>query len=638
MTLFELKRPGAHLEEGDGRRVVDEQLRLAHLLRREEERLFLFFRQATLAQALKVHARLGALDTETELLGGHFEREEADDVLLMNRQIRGDIERERGLPHTRAGRDDDEVGLLETLGEGVEARVSRRQAREHRAATVDVLDLDFVLLGNRRKLHEAAADRSLRDLHEIALRVLEDGLGVRGRDRIANRAPRLEDDEAPERGLAHETRVALDILDVGHPVDERREDGRAACPLEPPGLLELALHHHEVHALAPVREREARLVDEPVRLARKILRHEELHDARQERAVDEDRAQEAPLGVGTRGENFGAGGSEGGHRGREEYRARAARCETVLPGAEIEGWPARLGAAHRRGGDHPVPVLLVQPARSDALSSLRRAVVVRSGRLEKALALGEGRERVFLLSVLVGVYHLEAVQAGDDAEGDDPLGIAVPDRMRDHRQTARLANGRDRLLECPLRLRHVSRLAPREKSLERFVERFDVSLGDHRPRDVRAAEGTLADHDADLLDVERHPEGEELLDHRVPAGVAVPTESNELRPELGLVGIEEEAEDVDVVPVAARRELARGHGHEAGAFRRGLEFGQAVDGIVIGQREDRDARVDAPSHELRGRLQAVRERRVAVKIGTPERGHQCMVAAGQSAPSGTLPA
>ena len=59
--------------------------------------------------------------------------------------------------------------------------------------------------------------------------------------------------------------------------------GRAARALEPPGLLELALHRDEVDALAPVGEREARLVDEPVRLAREVLRHEELHDARQER-------------------------------------------------------------------------------------------------------------------------------------------------------------------------------------------------------------------------------------------------------------------------------------------------------------------------------------------------------------------
>ena len=176
------------------------------------------------------------------------------------------------------------------------------------------------------------------------------------------------------------------------------------------------------------------------------------------------------------------------------------------------------------------------------------------------------------------------------------------------------------------------------KSLEGLVERLDVSLRDHRARDVRAAEGALAHDGADLLDVERQAEGEELLDHRVPARVAVLAKHGEPRLKLGLFGIEEEAEDVDVVAVTARRKLARGHGHEARAFRRGLELGQAVDGIVIGEREHRETGVDAPGHELRGRLEAVRERRVAVQIGAPKSGHDRMVAAERAAPSGTLPA
>ena len=66
-----------------------------------------------------------------------------------------------------------------------------------------------------------------------------------------------------------------------------------------------------------------------------------------------------------------------------------------LPRAEIEGRTAGLGATPRRGGDHPVPVLLVEPAGSDALPAFRRAVVVRSGRLEKAFALGEDWPNAF---------------------------------------------------------------------------------------------------------------------------------------------------------------------------------------------------------------------------------------------------
>src|SRR5664280_316859 len=91
VPLLELERPGSHLEERGCRRIVHEELRFAHLLRREEEGLLLLLREAALAQALEVHARLGALNAEAELLGGHFEGKEADDEFLVDRQIRRDV-------------------------------------------------------------------------------------------------------------------------------------------------------------------------------------------------------------------------------------------------------------------------------------------------------------------------------------------------------------------------------------------------------------------------------------------------------------------------------------------------------------------------------------------------------------------
>ena len=137
---------------------------------------------------------------------------------------------------------------------------------------------------------------------------------------------------------------------------------------------------------------------------------------------------------------------------------------------------------------------------------------------------------------------------------------------------------------------------------------------------MRASEGAVRHDGPDLGHVERHAEGAELLDHRLAARVALLAEYRQTGLELGLFRIEKEAEDVDVVAVAARRELARGHGHEARALRRGLELGQAVNGVVIREREHGEAGLDAAGHELRRRLEAVRERRVAVQVGAAERG------------------
>ena len=135
-----------------------------------------------------------------------------------------------------------------------------------------------------------------------------------------------------------------------------------------------------------------------------------------------------------------------------------------------------------------------------------------------------------------------------------------------------------------------------------------------------------ADHLADRGEVERHPEGGEFLDHRLAARVAVHAEALELRLHPRLLGVEEEAEDVHVVAVAARRELARRDGHEARPFRRGLELGEAVERVVVREREDRQARLDRVADEARGRVDAVGKRRMAVQVGAAERGHPGIVA------------
>ena len=185
--------------------VVDEELRVAHLLRREEEGLLLLLREPPFAQALEVHARLGALDPEAELLGRHLEREEADDVRLVDRQVRRDVQGEGRLAHPRPRRDDDQVGLLEALRQRVQPREAGREAGQHRAAAVDLLDLLLVLLGDRESLTKPpliepfAISTSSRCAFSRTVSASGASIGV------ADRAPRLEDDEragARTRGRA----------------------------------------------------------------------------------------------------------------------------------------------------------------------------------------------------------------------------------------------------------------------------------------------------------------------------------------------------------------------------------------------------------------------------------------------------
>ena len=72
------------------------------------------------AQALGVDLALGAHEPRGHLLARHLEREDRDRHALADADVRGDVERERGLAHARAGGEHDQVGVLEAGGEVVE--------------------------------------------------------------------------------------------------------------------------------------------------------------------------------------------------------------------------------------------------------------------------------------------------------------------------------------------------------------------------------------------------------------------------------------------------------------------------------------------------------------------------------------
>ena len=76
---------------------------------------------------------------------------------------------------------------------------------------------------------------------------------------------------------------------------------------------------------------------------------------------------------------------------------------------------------------------------------------------------------------------------------------------------------------------------------------------------------------------------------------------------------------MDVLPPVLDRELDARTGDEARAGARRLEFRDAVDGVVVRQRGDGEARLDREAHEGRGRLDAVRAGRVDVEVGSAER-------------------
>ena len=77
---------------------------------------------------------------EHELLLAHLEAEDADDLLLGHRGVLGEVQREAGLADRRAGRDEDEVGLLEARRHRVEVGEARADAADLALVLVEVVE------------------------------------------------------------------------------------------------------------------------------------------------------------------------------------------------------------------------------------------------------------------------------------------------------------------------------------------------------------------------------------------------------------------------------------------------------------------------------------------------------------------
>jgi hypothetical protein len=90
-------------------------------------------------QSLLVDAAQGGDQSECQLGSGHLHREHRHRLLGLERGVLGHVERQRGLAHRRARREDDEVGRLQTRGLLVEIGETGGQAGDGTLAGVSLL-------------------------------------------------------------------------------------------------------------------------------------------------------------------------------------------------------------------------------------------------------------------------------------------------------------------------------------------------------------------------------------------------------------------------------------------------------------------------------------------------------------------
>ena len=243
---------------------------------------------------------------------------------------------------------------------------------------------------------------------------------------------------------------------------------------------------------------------------------------------------------------------------------------------------------------------------------------------------------------MLGVPALDAVQTGRDRVRDEPVG-AVEGRMRQHRDTADPVDQIDRRARVHLRLGHPGGPALLEEALEGVVEILAMAALDQGAREMGPAGGVAVGQRQDALGGQRDAALVQPVDHVVDAVGPDRLEPGEPRLEQRGRRVEPIAEDVDLVAPELGGELRAGD-----EFQLFLRAGRghasaALDGVVVGEGDRREARRLGAPGQLLGRERAVGEMRVRVQVGEhrrrsgPVSGSQTAAVSRPRRPSGSGP-
>ncbi len=327
-------RLGAHLQHADTRRIVDEQLHRAQRLERVRDARVVLLSDRAAHQAMAVDLGLRRQHAEEQRLLRHFEAEEPDGHVGLRGHVLCDVEHETRLAHRRAGRDDDQVAGLKAARHLVQVDEAGRRAGDEPLLLEQQLELRVALHDELVHRHEAAAQPVVGDREDRRLRLVQDQvrfllalIGIR-QDAVGGV------DQVPERRLfLDDARVVLDVGRTGHAVGERCDVGRATDGIQMPAALQFLLQRDEIDRVVPLVERHHAVEDPPVRITEEVLRVDDLGGQIERVVVDEDGAEDGPLGVeAVREGPLGRGSGIGhGSRTRREGGSLAEGPPGTLP-------------------------------------------------------------------------------------------------------------------------------------------------------------------------------------------------------------------------------------------------------------------------------------------------------------------
>jgi hypothetical protein len=244
-----------------------------------------------------------------ELAAAHLEREQPDRRRLHQRDVLGDVQRERRLAHAGAGREDHEVGRVDPRQLLVEVREPRRLPRGGAGVLRQLLDAEQLLVHDLRDLVPAAGPAALAERGDLARGSVEELAHVVWLQVGLGREVGGDPDELPEhRLLADDARVERQVRRGRRVLRQLRD---VAGPAEPIGLLaaeDPLGHGDEVDRLGARPHLDQELVERPVFGPVEVLRLDHLfeivervgrgHDPAQQRSLCFERVRERAIASG----------------------------------------------------------------------------------------------------------------------------------------------------------------------------------------------------------------------------------------------------------------------------------------------------------------------------------------------------
>ena len=246
---------------------------------------------------MAVDLRLGGEQAQEQRLLRHFQAEDADRVLRLQRHVLGDVQHEARLAHRRPRRDDDQVAALEAARHRVEIDEAGGDAGDQLLLFEEQLDLGEALLDQVAHRHETGLEPVVGHREDRAFGLVENEV------RLLVRAVRVGQDlvrrvdQIPQRRLfLDDPRVVLDVGGPWHAVGQRRHVGGPADFVEIAATRQLFLQGDEVDRLVPLVERHHLVEDPAMRVAVEVARIDDLHGLIERVVVDEDGAKHRTLG------------------------------------------------------------------------------------------------------------------------------------------------------------------------------------------------------------------------------------------------------------------------------------------------------------------------------------------------------